>query len=204
MRSSRNLLITGAVLGAFLAPVSAGHATVHDAAAGTTDKASAPTCGQADQGFIPTRLRIPGVVGPTRVLALGRDRHGVPRTPPLTEAGKWQAGYDRASGIRPGESHGVVRLAAHTYPWSGDHGLALGNRLLQELRVGQRIVVTGATTERTCYKVTRSRQVPAASRPRDYYSSSGPSRLAILVCSGTRRGPGDWSHRTIWYATPVT
>jgi hypothetical protein len=39
---------------------------------------------------------------------------------------------------------------------------------------------------------------------RGYYSSTGPSRLAILVCSGRRRGPGDWSHRTIWFAKPIT
>jgi hypothetical protein len=50
--------------------------------------------------------------------------------------------------------------------------------------------------------VVRRDRVRAEKAIPDYYSSTGRSRLAILVCSGKRRGPGDWSHRTIWYAVP--
>lgn len=212
MNSWRVLLVTGVVLTGALAPPSTAHAnrqpTVVATATATptaTARATAPAskCDPAERGFSPTRLDVPGVVGPTRVLALGRDRNGVPRTPPLTDAGKWQFGYDRASGTRPGGRHGVVRLNAHTYPWSGDHGYALGNRLLQRLHIGNRLIVTGPAGQQVCYRVTRRQQVTAHSRLHDYYSSTGRSRLAILVCSGTRRGPGDWSHRTIWYAVPT-
>ncbi|UMG93678.1 class F sortase [Nocardioides sp. TF02-7] len=141
-------------------------------------------------------------MGRTKVLALGRDRNGAPRTPPLTDRGKWQLAWDRASRIRPGGRYGVVRLNAHTYPRSGAYGSALGNRLLAKLRKGDRIVVTGSGGRRQCYRVTRRTRVPAGRALPQYYSDSGPSRLAILVCSGKRRGPGDWSHRTLWFAQP--
>jgi hypothetical protein len=97
----------------------------------------------------------------------------------------------------------VVRLNAHTYPWSGAYGSALGNRLLLRLHTGDRIIVSGPDGQRLCYRVTKRVQVRAGQPLRGYYSDSGPSRLAILVCSGKRRGPGNWSHRTIWYAKPV-
>lgn len=137
------------------------------------------------------------------VLARGRDRRGVPKPPPLTDKGRWQLAWDKESRIRPGGRRGVVRLTAHTYPRDGSYGHALGNRLLRKLHPGDRLVVSGPEGERHCYRVQRRIRVRATSSVPAYYSSSGPSRLAILVCSGTRRGPGDWSHRTIWLAKPT-
>lgn len=64
--------------------------------------------------------------------------------------------------------------------------------------------MTGAGRDRQCYRVVKTVRVGARAPLYAYYSSTGPSRLAILVCSGRRRGPGNWSHRTIWYATPIT
>lgn len=163
------------------------------------------TCGQAqvDSGFRPRSLAIAGVVGSTRVLALGQDRHGVPRPPPLTVRGKWQFAWDKAAGVRPGGPEGVVRLTAHTYPRDGSHGPALGNRLLARLRPGASLEVSGAGGKRLCYRVTRRVTVAAGASLSGYYATTGRPRLAILVCSGKRRGPGDWSHRTIWYAEPT-
>ena len=161
------------------------------------------TCTRVGNCFTPTSLTIPRVVGKTKILALGRDQQGVPRTPPLTERGKWQFAWDKASGIRPGGPHGVVRLTAHTYPRDGSHGPALGNILLDRFHTGARLEVSGSHGERLCYRVVRQVDVRAERSLSRYYSSTGPSRLAILVCSGKRRGPGDWSHRTIWYAEPI-
>jgi hypothetical protein len=144
------------------------------------------------------------VVGRTRVLALGRDSNGVPKTPPLTDKGKWEFGWDRGSRTRPGSRHGVVRLNAHTYPRDGSYGLALGNRLLTRLHTGDLLVATGRDDDRLCYQVTRRIRVRAEQSVPAYYSSNGHPRLAILVCSGIRRGPGDWSHRTIWFAKPIS
>jgi hypothetical protein len=144
-------------------------------------------------------ISVPHVVGPTRVLARGRDRRGVPTPPPLTDRGKWQFAWDKT--IRAGAGHGVVRLTAHTYPaWAGK---ALGNRLLDRLGKDAVLVVGGPRGERLCYRVTREISVPARASVPAYYDSSGPERLAILVCSGVRRGPGDWSRRTIWFAAPI-
>ena len=156
----------------------------------------ARACAQVDRGFRPTSLAIDGVVGSTKVLALGQDQHGVPRPPPLTERGKWQFAWDKAAGVRPGGPEGVVRLTAHTYPRDGSHGSALGNLLLARLRTGAQLEVSGAGGERLCYRVTRRVEVSANASLSGYYATTGPPRLAILVCSGKRRGPGDWSHRT--------
>lgn len=163
----------------------------------------AAVCRPVNRGFRPASITVPGVITEARVLALGRDRNGAPRTPPLTDRGRWQFAWDRASGIQPGERSGVVRLNAHTYPWSGAYGSALGNRLLRRLHTGDRMVVAGPRGQRLCYRVVKRVQVRVGGSLHGYYSASGPSRLAILVCSGKRRGPGDWSHRTIWFAKPI-
>ena len=91
-----------------------------------------------------------------------------------------------------------MKLNAHTYP----DGSALGNRLLRQLQEGQRIVVYGAEGQKLCYEVSNRFQVSGDRGYPPYYSTTGPARLAILVCSGVRRGPGDWAKRTIWYAKP--
>jgi hypothetical protein len=189
-------LAAGLVLGVGAA------APVAPAAARAASRPAA--CGAPEHGFTPASITIPGVVGRSRVLALGRDKRGVPRPPPLTAKGKWEFAWDRDSRIRPGSDHGVVRLTAHTYPRDGSYGLALGNRLLARLHNGDPLVVAGAHDERLCYRVTRRIRVRAEESVPAYYSSTGRSRLAILVCSGTRRGPGDWSHRTIWFARPTS
>jgi hypothetical protein len=81
--------------------------------------------------------------------------------------------------------------------------MALGNLLLNRLRTGAQVEVSGRDGEQLCYEVVRRVRVRAEGSLPGYYSSTGPSRLAILVCSGERRSPGDWSHRTVWYAEPV-
>ncbi|MDQ4053126.1 MAG: class F sortase [Actinomycetota bacterium] len=162
--------------------------------------AAAPKrCPEPARPFVPKSVVIPGVDKHTTVLALKRDRRNIPRTPPLSDRGKWQFAWDKPSNIRPGSRHGNVKMNAHTYP----DGSALGNRLLRQLFKGQRIVVHGPDGQRLCYDVTRRIQVSGDRPYRPYYSTTGDPRLAILVCSGRRRGPGDWSHRTIWYASPV-
>jgi hypothetical protein len=54
-----------------------------------------------------------------------------------------------------------------------------------------------------CYRVVKRISVRAKQPVPAYYDSGGRPLLAIAVCSGVRRGPGDWSHRTIWFAKPV-
>ncbi|WP_205471793.1 class F sortase [Nocardioides sp. SYSU D00038] len=200
-----------AVLVTVLAPV-LGALAPGPAGAGESTPGAAPAsavvtargaCSTAVREFRPTRVVVPGVVGATRVLARERDRRGAPLPPPLTPRGKWQLAWDRPSRTGPGSARGVVRMLAHTYPRSGSHGGALGNRLLRRLHAGDRVVVTGPKGQRLCYDVTRRVRVRAGSSPPGFYSVTSRPRLAILVCSGVRRGPGDWSHRTIWYADPV-
>ncbi|GAA4734035.1 hypothetical protein GCM10023350_17020 [Nocardioides endophyticus] len=198
-RNIRAVLVHGVVLGVAIA-ASATTPWVVSAHADTT-RARAQ-CTSVDHGFRPTTIAVEGVLRATKVLARGQDRNGVPQPPPLTARGKWQLAWDKAAGVRPGDDRGVVRFTAHTYPYDNPPP-ALGNLLLKRLRTGARLTVSGAGGEQMCYRVTRRQQVRADAFVSGYYDTVGKPRLAILVCSGKRRGPGDWTHRTIWYAVPV-
>jgi len=155
------------------------------------------SCAEASRPFVPTRISVPGVVARAGVIAPPRDARGVPGVPPLTEEGKRLFAWDRGQGIRPGARRGNVLLNAHTWP----DGSALGNRLLSGLRKGDRIVVRGAHG-RLCFRVTERVEVPADRPMHRYYARRGPHRLAIVVCSGRRLGPGVWEKRTVWFASP--
>jgi hypothetical protein len=152
----------------------------------------------ARRGFVPTVSTVKRRT--VAVLALGRSRGGIPLAPPLTSSGKRSFAWDKY-GPKPGSRRGNVRFNAHTYP----DGSALGNWMLARLKVGNRIVVYGKSSA-ICYKVTKRISVtPRSWAARvGYYSTTRRPRLAIVVCSGTRLGPGNWTRRTIWYAKPST
>ncbi len=156
-------------------------------------------CRSTPDAFTPTSISVTGVTTGSPVVGVPRDSNGVFGVPPLTSAGKAMFAWD-APGVAPGSRAGVVLLDAHTWP----DGSALGNRLLGGLQKGGRLVVRGAGGEQLCYDVSRRDEVTAETRMPELYSAEGPPQLVIIVCSGARRGPGDWSHRTLWFATPVT
>jgi len=149
----------------------------------------------ATAAFTPQRISIPHVTGGARVLALGYDARGVPGVPPLTSEGKTEFAW--VPEVHPGASRGNVLLNAHTWP----DGTALGNHLLAGLDTGGRIAVVGSG-EVLCYRVTDRVEVAATASVPAYFDADGQPQLAIIVCSGIRRGPGDWTERTIWYASP--
>jgi sortase family protein len=155
----------------------------------------------ARRGFWPTRARVQHVRKRITVMALGRDRYGIPHDPPLTDSGKRVFGWDK-KGPKPGSRRGNVRFNAHTWP----DGSALGNRMLARLQVGALIVLRSSSGKGICYRVSKRVTV----RPRSYearvgyYLTTGKPRLAIVVCSPPRLGPGNWKYRTIWYAKPST
>lgn len=152
--------------------------------------------------FVPTRVSIAEIAPDAEVLALNRDPADPPGAPPMTEAGKRKFAWD-AAGAKPGSSRGNVNMNAHTWP----DGTALGNALLRELSTGDVIVAHGAHGERQCYEVVRRRELAISHVPQHvlerFYDVAGPPELTMIVCSGTRRGPGEWTHRTLWYGTPV-
>lgn len=155
-----------------------------------------PCRGGADRPFTPASIEVAGQAHP--VMELPRDARGVPGVPPLTDEGKRTWGWDGSPSPLPGARRGHVLVNAHTYP----DGSALGNLLLDRLEDGDVLVVRGEGQVQ-CYAVERELEVPADSRDSGYESPRGPARLAILACSGTRTGPGEWSHRTIWFAKAV-
>lgn len=152
---------------------------------------------QTGHPFVPTRISVPKVAKNAEVLALPRDARNVPQAPPLSTAGKSQFAWD-APTIKPGEAKGNVLINAHTWP----DGTALGNRLLENLRVGGEIVLRGDDGEEICYTVTKREVIVASEGSWDYYEKDGPPQVALIVCSPPRLGPGNWLHRTIWYASP--
>ena len=73
------------------------------------------------------------------MVSIPRDANGVPGVPPLTDAGKTEFAFDPDQGVRPGDRRGNVLLNAHTWP----DGSGLGNQLLDGMRRGTMIVVSG-------------------------------------------------------------
>lgn len=154
----------------------------------------------ASEPFVPTSITIPGITQRARVLALPRDANNIPSPLPLTEAGKHEFAWDQQPSPMPGADAGNVLLNAHTWPWFSTP--AMGNLMLDNLRAGDRIVVRGADAHQ-CYEVTRQVEIRADQAYPAYYLTDGAPQLAIMVCSGTRVGPGDWDHRMIWFASPL-
>lgn len=157
-----------------------------------------PGCSTAEGAFVPTAVTIPGVIRQATVLPLPRDANGVPGIPPLSAAGKSTMAFDLGNGIRPGDPRGNALLNAHTWP----DGSAIGNEMLAELDKGDQIVVHGAAGK-MCYEVNDRVEVDATAQGRRYFAEKGDPQIAIVVCSGERLGPGEWTKRTLWFASPV-
>jgi hypothetical protein len=162
-----------------------------------TPSPSRSTCATVARSFVPTSVVVPGVTSGARVVTPPRDSDNVPGVPPLTSRGKQEFAFDLAQGIRPGDPAGNTLLNAHTWP----DGSAIGNRMLATLHTGDPIVVRGPGA-RLCYRVTQRIEVLAVNGYAHYYDRTGPPKLAIVVCSGKRLGPGVWTKRTIWFASP--
>jgi hypothetical protein len=153
--------------------------------------------------FTPTRITVPGVTRDATVLALPRDANNVPQAPPISSTGKTQFAWSIPPDPMPGSDKGNTLLNAHTWP----DGTALGNKLLDGLQVGDRLIVHGHSphgkAQTLCYKVTKRVVIVASDGSLEYYEREGPPQLALIVCSPPRLGPGNWLHRTIWYASPM-
>jgi hypothetical protein len=152
---------------------------------------------RADRPFVPTSIAVIGVTQP--VLGLPRDADNIPGVPSLTSADKLVFAWDKP-GVKPGAKQGNVLLNTHTWP----DGSAMGNRLLRDLDEGERFVLEGAGS-RLCYRVTERVEVSIENPPVErVYDTEGAPQAVIIVCSGTRLGPGEWTHRTLWFASPVS
>jgi hypothetical protein len=78
----------------------------------------------------------------------------------------------------------------------------MGNRLLDALQVGDDLRL-GRPGKVACYRVTDRVEVRVEDGSPGWSAKDGPPQVVIVVCSGERRGPGDWSHRTLWFAEPL-
>jgi hypothetical protein len=160
-------------------------------------------CYRAATGpFVPTHITVPGITHLATVLALPRDANNVPSAPPISDVGKTQFAWSVAPDPLPGSDRGNALFNAHTWPDDS----ALGNKLLDGLHVGDKIIVhghAGGHKQTLCYRVTKRDVIVASDGSWEYYERTGPPQMAIIVCSPPRLGPGNWLHRTIWYASPM-
>ena len=156
-------------------------------------------CTRPAHGFVPGSARIPALGRTVRVIQVARTSNNAVGAGPVTEAGKWLMSMDPYT--RPSSRRGSVLLSGHTWP----DGSALGNALLRDLQAGHRVVLIGGKgTLHACYNVQRRVSYPVGDVPyRKAFRADGPERIVIVACSGKRLGPGNWTHRTLWYATPV-
>jgi hypothetical protein len=155
-------------------------------------------CSTAGHPFVPRTISLQGIGDRIPVIALPRDSGNNPGVPPIDRAGKTEMAFDLGSGIKPGDPQGNSLFNAHTWP----DGSALGNRMLADLQEGDGIVVSGKPGW-ICYRVTERVEVSAEDPGKRYYATTGKPQIALVVCSGRRLGPGRWTMRTIWYASPV-
>ena len=158
-----------------------------------TPSPSAAPCSRA-KPFTPQTLIVHGVTDRRPVVSIPRDANGVPGVPPLSDAGKREFAFDPDQGVGPATSrqrpaqrpHLARRLRTRQPAARGAHR-------------GTRIVVAGGG-HRLCYRVTRRIEVDATKPQPAYFVKDGRPQLAIVVCSGERLGPGEWTKRTIWYS----
>ncbi|MDQ6522994.1 class F sortase [Nocardioides sp. LHD-245] len=190
-----------AVVAAALAVAAAlGGVAVPGADAIPAERVRAAACTTPAGPFSPATASVPAIGRSVSVVRVRRTPAGAVGTPPVTKRGKWLMGLDPQ--VRPGGGKGTVIMAAHTWPDNS----ALGNALLRSLGVGDRLrLANGKASATACYQVTKRKKYAAAKVPRKKaFRWWGPEQLVIVVCSGKRLGPGRWTHRTIWYATPVS
>ena len=74
--------------------------------------------------------------------------------------------------------------------------------MLARFDVGDVLTLRQGETK-VCYRVTRRVEVDGDETYEPFFALDGPSEFAFIVCSGERRGPGDWSMRTIWFGKPI-
>jgi hypothetical protein len=150
--------------------------------------------------FVPTAVAV-SQVGARAVQSLGRIQVGENgfSLPDPEGLNSQVYAWDR-EGAQPGSGRGAVNLTAHTYPPGQD---ALGNQLFDQLEVGDIVDVRG-TQQSLKYRVEERVEVSVADYPSArVLDEVGAPYLTITICSGERRGPGDWTMRTVWFATPL-
>ena len=166
----------------------------------TTPAKSARPTQPRSQPFMPERISIEQI-GARTAQALPRisvGENGFTLPDPLN-ANPTDYAWDR-EGAKAGAKRGAFNLLAHTYPPGQS---ALGNQLFDVLQVGDVIVVSGASNTLR-YQVTERLQVDVADYPQQrVLDTTSPHVLTLTICSGERLGPGNWSMRTVWIATPM-
>ena len=190
MTRGRCRLVAAAAALALLIGCSAWAARPQPAGRGA-DGADAARRFQSPRGYhetpVPVGIAIPRIQVASRLIRLGRDRHGTVQTPTMSQADL--AGW-YAPGPRPGDP-GPAVILGHV---DSQHAPAVFFRL-RELRRGDRIDVTRADGSTVHFLVERTEQHAKVRFPTDdvYYPTLTPT-LRLVTCGGefdpNAGGPG--------------
>lgn len=164
----------------------------------TSESHPAWRCPLPGRDFLPTKAQLPSLERTVKVIQVQRKANGQIGAGPVTQEGKWLMAMDPKT--RPGSRQGSVLLSGHTWP----DGSALGNAMLAKLWTGNGIVLRNDQGAAACYRVNRRKTYPRDEVPSTAFRTYGDEQVVIVACSGKRLGPGNWTHRTLWFATPWT
>ena len=156
-------------------------------------------CTTTSQSFAPTSFTIVGA-NSWPVVGLGRDADNRPIT--MTDEGlPLDAFIYDVEGPPVNYGRGVFYGGAHRV----ENAPSLGNTMLRELSVGDFVVLADDAGNRVCLQLDERIEVPVEDYPDDrvFNVTRAPQQYVFDVCSGVRRGPGDWSTATLFFLRKV-
>lgn len=151
---------------------------------------------QTAEVFTPVSISILGV-GTWPVVSAPRDAEN---RPDVDNVPLWSFAWDMQS-PPPNYGRGVFYGGAHRYG-GGD---SLGNLMLEQLRVGDIVVLRGAGGDRLCLQMQERKTIPLKEYPigEVFNVTRRPQLYVFDICNGVRSDSGDWSHATLLWFTPL-
>ena len=145
--------------------------------------AAPPPLAATPSGDVPVRLLIPAISVSTRVELVGVGGDGAMQTPYNIYNVGWYS-----PGVHPGQVGDAV-MDGHV----GLPGQPLVFANLGRLRLGDAITVIRGDGKSAHFIVSRSRVVPAGSRPPGLFAADGAPTLSLITCTGQYDG-GSFSY----------
>lgn len=159
----------------------------------TPAPSAAPTVEKAKTAVdIPQALIVPKINVNTKVELVGEDNEGKMDVPKQAENVGWYQ-----YGSKPGEQGSAV-LAGHLDTITGVPAVFYN---LDQLQVGDEVIVVDQSGKRLTFEVTRSQVYPFDQVPlTEIFNSNDKQRLNLITCTGTWNvGARNYSNRLVVY-----
>ena len=147
------------------------------------------------ESFVPTKFTIPGE-GSWPMIGLDRDANNRPATATREGLPLWSFIWDKEA-PPPNYGQGVFYGGAHRV----ENALSLGNLMLRKLSVNDIVIFSAGDGQRLCLRMYERTEVKVEAYPekRVFNVTRTPQEYVFDICSGVRRGPGDWSKATLMF-----